>query len=86
MTQSYAQVLATLSDGSVHRHFDPYADIAWDSPEFQIDPNDPRWVLSAELDPLGATRWYQELPLERQIEIGKWRMANAISIALATRP
>jgi hypothetical protein len=37
-------------------------------------------VLSAELDPLGATRWYQEQPLERRIEIGRWRMANAIKV------
>ncbi|NNH68795.1 diiron oxygenase [Nocardia uniformis] len=81
--QDYRETLATLSDGSVHRRFDPYLDIDWDAPEFAIDPNDPRWVLSPEYDPLGATRWYQELPLDRQIEIGKWRIANVIKVGAA---
>jgi hypothetical protein len=76
----YRDVLHTLSEGSVHRKFDPYLDIDWDSPEFAIDPHDPRWVLSSELDSLGATEWYRALPLERQIEIGRWRMANAVKV------
>lgn len=81
--QEYSDLLQTLSDGSVHRSFDPYLDIDWDSPEFAIDPNDRRWVLPADIDPLGATRWYQDLPLERQIGIGKWRMANSIKVGAA---
>ncbi|MTE15167.1 AurF N-oxygenase family protein [Nocardia aurantiaca] len=81
--QDYADVLHTLSEGSVHRRFDPYLDIAWDSPEFAIDPKDPRWVLQPEIDPLGATQWYKNLPLERQIEIGRWRIANAIKVGAA---
>ncbi|QLY29031.1 diiron oxygenase [Nocardia huaxiensis] len=78
---SYHDVLATLSQGSVDVNFDPYLDIDWDSPEFAIDRDDPRWVLP-EYDPLGGTRWYQNLPLERQIEIGRWRMAYAIKVGL----
>ncbi|MBJ8343392.1 diiron oxygenase [Antrihabitans sp. YC2-6] len=81
--QEYRDLLQTLSEGSVRRNFDPYLDIAWDSPEFAIDPNDPRWVLSPEIDPLGATQWYKSLPLERQIEIGKWRQANTIKVGAA---
>jgi hypothetical protein len=81
--EDYREILETLSEGSVHRHFDPYLDIDWDSPEFQIDPEDPRWVLSSEIDPLGATQWYQDLPLERQIQIGRWRQANAIRVGAA---
>ena len=79
----YRDLMQTLSDGSVNRRFDPYLDIPWDSPEFAIDPDDPRWVLSPEIDPLGATQWYRELPLERQIEIGKWRQANSIKVGAA---
>ncbi|GAD82451.1 AurF N-oxygenase family protein [Nocardia asteroides] len=79
----YADTLLTLSEGSVHRRFDPFLDIDWDAPEFRIDRDDPRWVLSAELDPLGATAWYQGLPLERRIEIGRWRQANAAKVGLA---
>ncbi|KAF0847055.1 AurF N-oxygenase family protein [Nocardia caishijiensis] len=83
ITEEYRDALATLSQGSVDRHFDPYLDIDWDSPELALDPNDPRWVLSPEYDPLGATQWYREQPLERRIEIGKWRTANAIKVGAA---
>ncbi len=36
-----------------------------------------------DFDPLGATAWYRELPLERQIEIGRWRIANSIKVGAA---
>ncbi len=79
----YREMLQTLSEGSVHVHFDPYEDIAWDSPELAIDPQDPLWVLSPTLDPLGATAWYQGLPQARQIEIGKARLMNAMRVGAA---
>ncbi|WP_024804078.1 diiron oxygenase [Nocardia sp. BMG51109] len=81
--EAYRETLQTLSEGSVHRRFDPYLDIDWDAPEMRLDPDDPRWVLSPVSDPLGATRWYRELPRERQIEIGRWRLANAIKVGAA---
>lgn len=56
LDESYSELLRTLSDGSVHRRFDPYLDIDWESPEFAIDPEDPRWVLQ-ECDPLGCQPW-----------------------------
>lgn len=77
---AYAQMLQTLSEGSVHVHFDPYEDIDWDGPGMELDPQDPRWVLSPLIDPLGATAWYQAQPLERQIEIGRWRVMNAVKV------
>ncbi|MGY2062834.1 AurF N-oxygenase family protein, partial [Nocardia gipuzkoensis] len=80
---AYRETLQTLSEGSVHRNFDPYLDIDWDGPEFTIDPDDPRWILDPAIDPLGATRWYREQSRERQIEIGKWRIANAIKVGAA---
>ena len=76
----YEAMLQTLSEGSVHVHFDPYEDIDWDAPQMQMDPADPRWVLSRTLDPLGATAWYQAQPLERQIAMGRWRMMNAVKV------
>jgi hypothetical protein len=79
----YQEMLRTLSEGSVHVHFDPYEDIAWDSPELAIDQLDPRWVLPAATDPLGATAWYQAQPLERRIEIGKARIMNAMKVGAA---
>lgn len=81
--QQYRDLLQTLSDGSVHRSFDPYRDIDWDSPDFTIDPDDERWVLPASLDPLGGTQWYKDLPLKRKTEIGKWRAANSIKVGAA---
>ena len=76
----YEAMLKTLSEGSVHVHFDPYEDIDWDAPEMTLDARDPRWELSPTLDPLGATTWYQRQPLERRIEIGRWRMMNAVKV------
>ena len=83
LSEDYTDLLRTLSDGSVHVNFDPYLDIAWDSPELAVDVNDPRWVLPPELDPLGGTRWYQEQPLDRQIQMGRWRLANMIRVGAA---
>ncbi|CAB4926308.1 unannotated protein [freshwater metagenome] len=81
--QAYEAMLATLSEGSVHVHFDPYEDIAWDAPELAIDPHDARWVLSPTVDPLGATAWYRAQPLERQVEIGRARMMNTMKVGAA---
>ncbi len=81
--EDYEAMLQTLSEGSVHVHFDPYEDIAWDSPELAIDQRDPLWVLPATFDPLGATAWYQAQPLDRQIEIGKARIMNAVKVGAA---
>src|SRR6478735_3857056 len=58
----YDDVLRRLSEASVDKHFDPYVDIAWDSPEFAVTPNDPRWILNPQDDPLGSHPWYQALP------------------------
>jgi hypothetical protein len=77
----YVDTLTTLSEGSVRRNFNPYTDIDWDSPEFAVTPNDPRWILP-ESDPLGRHAWYKAQPLERQIEIGMYRQANVIKVGL----
>lgn len=37
----YVEMLATLSEGSVRRNFNPYTDIDWESPEFAVTDNDP---------------------------------------------
>jgi P-aminobenzoate N-oxygenase AurF len=77
----YAAALASLSEASVRRHFNPYTDIDWEAPEFSVSKNDPRWVLSAT-DPLGRHPWYRAQPLEKQIEIGLWRQANTAKVSL----
>jgi hypothetical protein len=77
----YVDMLKTLSEGSVRRNFNPYTDIEWDSPEFAVTENDPRWVLPAT-DPLGKHPWYREQSPERQIKIGMWRQANVAKVGL----
>lgn len=76
----YKKMLRTLSEGSVHVHFDPYEDIDWDTPDMVADPTDERWILPAHLDPLGATAWYQAQPVAKQIEIGQWRLLNIMKV------
>ncbi|MEJ7633833.1 diiron oxygenase [Aeromicrobium sp.] len=78
----YADVLQGLSQASVDRHFDAFVDVPWDSPDFAIDHQDPRWVLPPDTDPLGGHEWYLALPIERQIEIGLWRQANILKVGL----
>lgn len=67
--ESYEALLARLSHQSVVKHYDAYGDIAWDSPEFAIDPDDTRWALPPS-DTLGATSWYQAQPQSVQTRIG----------------
>lgn len=80
--QQYTETLTLLSEGSVHKHFDPYVDIDWESEKFAVPANDPRWVLPAKTDPIGGHDWYKSLPLDRQIEIGMWRQANVAKVGL----
>ena len=65
----FPDLVRRLSHQSVVKHFDAYADVAWDSPEFAIDPTDPRWELFSD-SPLGGTDWYQALPQELRARIG----------------
>lgn len=78
----YNQVLEDLSAASVHRNFDPYLDIDWDAPEMAVVPDDPRWILSYDVDPIGRHPWYQALPQDKQIAIGMWRQANVAKVGL----
>jgi hypothetical protein len=81
VTAEYHALLQRLSEASVEKHFEAFRDIAWDSPEFAVDPQDPRFVLGVA-DEIGAHPWYQSLPLERQIEIGRYRYAQVAKVGL----
>lgn len=81
-TEEYEATLRRLSEASVHRRFDPFVDISWDHPDFQVDRTDPRWILPAGIDPLGGHPWYKAQPIEKQIEIGLWRQANIMKVGL----
>jgi hypothetical protein len=79
--QTYAERLQTLSEASVEQHFDAFADIDWDHPDFAIDPTDERWVLP-QADVLGRHPWYQALPKDEQIRVGLYRQANVTKVGL----
>ncbi|RJQ81178.1 diiron oxygenase [Pseudonocardiaceae bacterium YIM PH 21723] len=68
-------------EGAVTAQFDPFIDIDWDAPEFEIRRDDPRWVLP-ETDPVAHTDWYRNLPLDRRIEVGLWRQAGIAKAGL----
>ncbi|MCW4351856.1 diiron oxygenase [Hoyosella sp. YIM 151337] len=80
-SDAYAETLKTLSEGSVRKHFDPFEDIDWDSPDFRVDPTDRRWILP-KADPLGRHPWYLAQPEDKQIAIGMWRQANMMKVGL----
>jgi hypothetical protein len=65
----YQKLLARLCAASVVRRYEAYRDIAWDDPEMQVDPDDPRWELPDD-HPLGATDWYKSQPPEKRARIG----------------
>ncbi len=72
--ETFPQLVSRLSHQSVVKHFDAYADIAWDSDEFRIDPNDARWQLAPD-DVLGASAWYQAQPPALRARLGLHMMA-----------
>jgi hypothetical protein len=74
-------LLARLSQQSVVKHFDAYADIDWDSPEMRIDRDDPRWALDED-DPLGRTAWYRNLAAADQAALGLDMIASKMKIGL----
>jgi hypothetical protein len=79
VTRSYSDLLQQLSHQSVVKHFDAYADVAWDDPENRIDPHDPRFELSG-LDPLGGTEWYRTRPAPLRARIGLHTIATFMKI------
>ena len=72
---AYNRFLARLSHQSVVKHFDAYADVPWDTPEFALDPADPLLELGPD-DPLGVTSWYQGQPQPTRARIGLHMIAT----------
>jgi len=76
---AYEALVRRLSQQSVLKHFDAYADVPWDDPAYAIDRADPRWELTSE-DPLGATEWYRALPQPLRARIGLHSLATFAKI------
>ena len=70
----FTVMVGRLNKLSVERHFDAYADIDWDDPEFALDPADPRFELPG-IDPLRHTDWYASLPPAERAGVGCYRWA-----------
>jgi hypothetical protein len=79
--EKHATTVAHLSRASVKKHFDAYADIDWESPEFQIDPRDPRFE-AFELEPIGATAWYRSQTPELRARIGLELLAYRMKMGI----
>src|SRR5581483_3317693 len=45
-TGVWRDLVGRLNRQSTDKHFDAYADVAWDDPEMRIDRHDPRWELT----------------------------------------
>src|SRR6266576_1724433 len=80
-TERWLSLLDRLNDLSVTKHFDAYADIAWDDPAYALSPTDPRWELSDD-DPLGGTDWYKALPQPERARLGVELIASKMKIGL----
>ena len=80
-SDAYLDLIRRLSHQSVVKHFDAYADIDWDNPEFRIDHDDPRWELEPD-DVLGATEWYRSQPAGIRSRIGLRMLANFMKIGV----
>jgi hypothetical protein len=77
----FTELVERLSHQSVVKHFDAYADVAWDDPAYQIDPADPRWELERDHG-LGATEWYRSQPPEVRARIGLHSIAANMKAGL----
>jgi hypothetical protein len=77
----FAELVARLSHQSVVKHFDAYADVPWDEPEYAIDPADPRWEFPGDSG-LGATNWYRSQPAETRARIGLHGIASNMKAGL----
>ncbi len=78
---AYFDLVRRLSHQSVVKHFDAYADIDWDNPDFRVDPDDPRWELESD-DVLGATEWYRTQSPHIRSRIGLHMLANFMKIGV----
>jgi hypothetical protein len=79
--ESFSALLQRLSHQSVVKHFDAYADVAWDSDEFRIDPEDPRWEWDGD-DALGGTDWYRSQPQPVRARLGLHMIATFMKIGV----
>src|SRR5579864_8977793 len=74
---TWRAMVERLSRQSVDKHFDAFADVAWDDPAMALDPADPRFTLWS-FDPLGDTDWYRAQAPEVRSRLALFRVATAM--------
>jgi hypothetical protein len=80
-SDQWVALLDRLNRQSVTKHFDAYAEVAWDDAGFRIDPDDPVWELRAD-HPLAATDWYRSLPAATRSRLGLHIIASQMKTGL----
>ncbi len=78
-SDGFRTMLDRLSRLSVDRHFEAYTDVAWDSSDMALVPDDPRLDLPGH-DPLGASEWYRSQPAAVRARIGLYRYAAFMKV------
>lgn len=74
-------LLGLLNRQSVSKHFDAYADVAWDDPDFRIDPEDPRFERPDDCG-LGRTAWYRAQPQAARARLGLHLLMQQMRIGM----
>jgi hypothetical protein len=72
--EGFRSLTARLSRASVEKHFDAYADVDWDAPEWALSSDDPRNELPS-FDPLADTEWYRSQSPEVRSKVALYRVA-----------
>ncbi|RJL34299.1 AurF N-oxygenase family protein [Bailinhaonella thermotolerans] len=79
--KAYVSVVERLSKASVEKNWDPYVDIPWDDPDYQVRQDDPRWKMPP-LDRLAEHPWFLAQDQATRSRIALWRVATAMKIGL----
>jgi hypothetical protein len=77
--EPHADFLERLSERSVQKHFDAYADIDWDAEDNRIRRDDPRFIVD---EGIGATDWYRALPQPIQADLGLNLLVHQMKVGL----
>lgn len=77
--EEFRRIVERLSKLSVERGHDAYADVAWDSPDLAVHPDDDRWALWST-DVLARTRWFARQDADTRRALGRWRVATMLRV------
>jgi hypothetical protein len=78
--ETYPALLSRLSEHSVAKHYDAFADIAWDDEAFAIRADDPRWILPRV--GLGASAWYCALDPATRARLGLHVVVTTMTVGV----